>query len=147
MKRVAFLLLAVVFLIETATPLFAYNVPDDTIVYITPTGSKYHREDCTYTTTVRPLTIREAEAKGYDFCSRCRPHQLTGQYVSNWDGKGGSSGGSKDNGGNSPLKKDNATSKPDEPWYIITLKNASIFSPWVLYIVGGNIWEKLKSRR
>ena len=64
------------------TAALAYTVPSDTIVYITPTGSKYHREDCSHTTTVRGMTIEQAERKGYGACSRCDPDVKTGVYGS-----------------------------------------------------------------
>lgn len=59
----------------------AYSVPSDTIVYITPTGSKYHRYKCTYTSTVSSMTIAAAEQAGYGPCSRCRPDIRTGTYT------------------------------------------------------------------
>ena len=94
---------------------FAYSVPDDTIVYVTPSGSKYHREDCSYTTSVRPMTIKEAERKGYDACSRCDPDKLTGEYHSNWDGKSGSNGMSGGSTSNRPQNNTITTeSKPTE---------------------------------
>lgn len=75
-------------------PAFAYSVPDDTIVYVTDHGEKYHREDCSYTSgSARPLTIEKAEAKGYSPCSRCNPDRRTGKYVSSWDGESDGSGG------------------------------------------------------
>ncbi len=88
------LVLAFVLLITVA---LAYTVPDDTIVYITPTGTKYHREDCSYTTTVRSMTIKEAESRGFDPCSRCDPDRVVGSYSSNWDGSNSSSGSSSSN--------------------------------------------------
>ena len=63
------------------SPVLAYSVPDDTIVYVTPSGTKYHREDCTYTTSTSSLTIQEAEARGYDPCSRCSPDVFQGEYI------------------------------------------------------------------
>ena len=94
-KRFLFCLLAVLALCLAAA---AYTVPDNTTVYITPTGEKYHREDCTYTTkaTVRAMTIANAEARGYGACSRCDPDVLVGAYSSKWDGV---SGGGGSNGG------------------------------------------------
>lgn len=63
-------------------PVLAYSVPDDTIVYVTPSGTKYHREDCTYTnSSISSLTIRDAEARGYEPCSRCSPNVLQGEYI------------------------------------------------------------------
>ena len=106
MKRRLSAIISVVLLVALAltTGALAYTVPDGTVVYVTPTGEKYHREDCSYTTTVRPLTIEEAERKGYDPCSRCDPDRLTGEYQPNSSGNksstikssaGGSSSGSK----------------------------------------------------
>lgn len=92
-----FLSLAAAFLLLMAfcaLPVLAYTVPHDTIVYVTPTGEKYHREGCTHTTAVTALTIRTAERQGYTPCSRCRPDILTGIYVSTWDGDAGESGSS-----------------------------------------------------
>lgn len=88
-KLIIALVVALVFLSSTA---LAYSVPDDTIVYVTPTGEKYHRKDCSYIGSVRSLTIAMAESAGYTPCSRCNPDILTGEYVSDWDGeRGGSS--------------------------------------------------------
>ena len=94
MKKSILPLVLVVFLV---IPSVAYSVPDDTIVYITPTGEKYHRESCSYTNpeTVRELTIRFAEIRGYEPCSRCDPDILTEEYVSSWDGNSGSTSVSK----------------------------------------------------
>ena len=93
MKKLLFALLAALIL---TLPAYAYTVPDDTVVYVTDHGEKYHREDCTYTSdSAHPMTIEKAEAKGYTPCSRCDPDRRTGEYVSNWDGESGSSGSSK----------------------------------------------------
>lgn len=44
------------------------------IVYITRTGSKYHRAGCSYLRRSRiAITLKEACARGYTPCSRCRP--------------------------------------------------------------------------
>ena len=60
---------------------FAYTVPSDTLVYITPTGGKYHRQGCTYLyENTNSISIRAAEQKGYEACSRCNPDILTGNY-------------------------------------------------------------------
>lgn len=61
-------------------PTLAYSVADSTIVYVTPTGTKYHRANCSYTGTVTSMTIEEAENSGYGPCSRCHPNRLTGPY-------------------------------------------------------------------
>lgn len=80
----------------------AYSVPSDTIVYITPTGSKYHRYKCTYTSTVSSMTIAAAEQAGYGPCSRCRPDIRTGTYTK----------GSKIITGPSSSSSNNATATP-----------------------------------
>lgn len=54
---------------ETITP-----VSDNNIVYVTPTGSKYHRRDCHYTKDKKciELTIEQAQIK-YEPCKVCKP--------------------------------------------------------------------------
>ena len=43
-------------------------------VYITASGTKYHREGCTYLSESKiPITLEEAKAKGYGPCSVCKP--------------------------------------------------------------------------
>jgi len=43
-------------------------------VYITRTGSKYHRAGCSYLRRSKiPISLKEACARGYTPCSRCRP--------------------------------------------------------------------------
>jgi len=88
MKKVLLFLLAIFALCVFAT---AYSVPDDTTVYVTPNGEKYHRESCSYTSDVKAMTIEAAERKGYTPCSRCDPDILQGEYVSDWDGESGES--------------------------------------------------------
>lgn len=43
------------------------------IVYITNTGSKYHRSWCSYLKSSNPITKEQAIEKGYTPCSRCNP--------------------------------------------------------------------------
>ena len=51
-----------------------FDDPTDVTVYVTPTGKKYHREDCS---TIRKnktaLTMQEAIDKGYGACKVCKP--------------------------------------------------------------------------
>ncbi len=51
------------------------SIPDDTvIVYITRTGTKYHRAGCHHLRHSHiPLTLAEAKERGYSACSACRP--------------------------------------------------------------------------
>ena len=98
MKSCAVLLSLVLLFVLFAPLALAYSVPDDTIVYVTPDGTKYHRESCTYIKDKRAaLTIEEAEDRGYEACSRCHPDELTGEYVSKWDGRSGGSAGHSSN--------------------------------------------------
>ena len=46
-------------------------------VYITKTGSKYHRESCSYLRKSSiPISLQDAISKGYTPCSRCNPPTL-----------------------------------------------------------------------
>lgn len=51
------------------------NIEADTseVVYITDTGSKYHREWCSYLKSSMPITKKDAISKGYTPCSVCNP--------------------------------------------------------------------------
>ncbi len=54
------------------------NVPDDTsqIVYVTKSGTKYHRESCTHLSKSKiQKTLTEAKAAGYGPCKTCKPPQ------------------------------------------------------------------------
>lgn len=60
------------------------NVPDnpsqlasaDTIVYITRTGAKYHRNGCgSLSRSKIPISLKEAKQLGYEPCKRCNPPQ------------------------------------------------------------------------
>jgi len=47
---------------------------EDLTVYVTPSGSKYHRETCpTLRATKIPLTLSEAIARGFRPCKTCKP--------------------------------------------------------------------------
>lgn len=43
------------------------------IVYVTSSGTKYHRSGCSYLKSSRPLSRSDAIAAGYGPCSRCKP--------------------------------------------------------------------------
>lgn len=46
----------------------------ESLVYITKTGSKYHRDGCRYLSKSRiPINLSDAKAQGYDACSVCDP--------------------------------------------------------------------------
>lgn len=49
----------------------------DIIVYITKTGTKYHRGSCSYLRSSKiPIKLKDAVARGYTPCSRCNPPKL-----------------------------------------------------------------------
>lgn len=46
-------------------------------VYITRTGKKYHRENCSYLRRSKnPISLRNAWLRGYRPCSRCNPPRI-----------------------------------------------------------------------
>lgn len=67
----------------------ASEMPGDTAVYVTGTGTKYHRDGCSYLESKSRTTKRAAEAAGYEPCSRCNPDVKAGTYTSDWNGKSG----------------------------------------------------------
>lgn len=80
-KRAASLIIAVVLALLCLSIAFAYSVPDDTIVYVTPYGKKYHLENCSYLNgSYKTMSIEVADRRGYDPCSRCNPDINTGSY-------------------------------------------------------------------
>lgn len=81
-KKLFALLLALTLILSLSASVFAYTVPSDTVVYVTETGSCYHRWDCSHLKSVgASYTISDADALGYFPCSRCNPDWLTGTYV------------------------------------------------------------------
>jgi hypothetical protein len=49
--------------------------PEEIVVYVTKTGSKYHRANCRYVSKSKiPMTLKEAKKK-YGPCSVCKPPQ------------------------------------------------------------------------
>lgn len=47
---------------------------DGKIVYVTPSGKKYHLMGCSYLGEITfTITKEEAKNSGYESCSRCRP--------------------------------------------------------------------------
>jgi len=76
---IAFLILSI-FLFSSvaaiAAPAFNSLASNDTIVYITRTGSKYHQSWCSYLRKSKiAITLEEAKAEGYTPCKRCKPPQ------------------------------------------------------------------------
>lgn len=76
-----FLCLLLVFLLLSSIliPVFADSGDNgDTIVYVTATGTKYHRGSCGYLRSRYEITLREAVRSGYTPCSRCSPPRFNG---------------------------------------------------------------------
>jgi micrococcal nuclease len=52
--------------------------PGEQTVYVTATGQRYHREDCSSLRISKiPLTLRDAHTSGYGPCAICNPPALT----------------------------------------------------------------------
>ncbi|MDD7649229.1 MAG: Ada metal-binding domain-containing protein [Cloacibacillus porcorum] len=50
------------------------SASDNTIVYVTRTGSKYHRDGCgSLSRSKIEITLKDAKAEGYTPCKRCNP--------------------------------------------------------------------------
>lgn len=80
-KRFAVLALVFSLILSLASTAFAYSVPSDTVVYITPTGECYHLRNCSYIqNSSTSLYISVAVEKGYRACSRCDPDVMVGTY-------------------------------------------------------------------
>jgi len=55
----------------------AGNKNEDTIVYITRSGTKYHREGCSSLKRSKiPMTLKEACERGYKPCAKCNPPKI-----------------------------------------------------------------------
>ncbi|NQT80165.1 MAG: thermonuclease family protein [Candidatus Aminicenantes bacterium] len=60
-----------------APELKAADKSEDTIVYITRTGKKYHREGCSSLKKSKiPITLKEANERGYTPCALCDPPKI-----------------------------------------------------------------------
>ena len=57
----------------TPKPTAAPASKDSYTVYITRTGSKYHRSGCSYLKSKIAIEKKDAIAQGYTACSRCKP--------------------------------------------------------------------------
>jgi hypothetical protein len=59
---------------ETAGYLSYYA--EETVVYVTKSGEKYHIADCSYLTdSAMPVSLEQAVAEGKQPCSRCHPDE------------------------------------------------------------------------
>ncbi|MGB9867721.1 MAG: thermonuclease family protein [Bacillota bacterium] len=56
------------------------STQEDPIVYVTKSGTRYHRDGCRYLGASKiPIRLSEAKAEGYTPCSVCKPQELTGK--------------------------------------------------------------------
>ena len=52
----------------------AFHMKQEVTVYVTNTGSKYHRDSCAYLSKSKiSIPKKKAVASGYGACSKCRP--------------------------------------------------------------------------
>ena len=72
MKKFIIFLLMISFLTVATS---CYSDPEnDTMVYITATGQKYHRENCRYVRgKAIEISLSKAQREGYDPCKVCKP--------------------------------------------------------------------------
>lgn len=73
----AFILLAL-FLFTSisamASPVLDPLASGDIVVYVTRSGSKYHRDGCSSLSKSKiEITLKEAIEQGYEPCKRCKP--------------------------------------------------------------------------
>ncbi len=59
--------------LRTEPPLAHIQIPEnETVVYITPTGEKYHEAGCAFLSdTAIPISLEQALLEGREPCSRC----------------------------------------------------------------------------
>lgn len=63
-------------IISTVKPAIAASTSDDPVVYKTKTGSKYHRDGCSYLSKSKiPIKLSEAKSEELTPCSKCSPPQ------------------------------------------------------------------------
>lgn len=74
MKRILAVLLFAALLFAWSLSASAYN--GDVTVYITNSGECYHRQNCSYLSSSKGITLEDAVQKGYRPCSRCKPPKL-----------------------------------------------------------------------
>lgn len=111
-------------LLSILVPTFAYTVPSDTVVYVTDTGSKYHRDGCSYLKSKNKMTIQEAEQEGYGPCSRCDPDEETGKYYSKSSGH--ASGGAERRDATKETTAANVATKKGFPVLVTTITVALV---------------------
>lgn len=60
--------------VTTKSTLSGRYMPNEETVYVTKTGTKYHKSSCRYVAKSKiAITKTEAQKKGYKACSVCKP--------------------------------------------------------------------------
>lgn len=84
MRQIARLLILLCLLVSTPAALipFQQGTPQQQAdkktetVYVTRTGKKYHKDGCRYLASSKiPMSLKDAQAKGYTPCKVCHPPQ------------------------------------------------------------------------
>lgn len=80
MKKYICLFLALLLALAILAACGVSEAPQQTVeaaatvtVYVTDTGEKYHRENCTYLISSHAMPLTRAKSLGYTPCSRCNP--------------------------------------------------------------------------
>lgn len=83
------------------------------IVYVTNTGSKYHRDGCGYLRSKNEKTLREAVERGYTPCSRCSPPRPDFEYVpiAQQRASSGTTSGSRSSGSSSSSRSSESSTR------------------------------------
>lgn len=109
-KKLFALLLALALILSLSASVFAYTVPSDTVVYVTETGSCYHRWGCASLKSVAAsYTVAHAVDLGYYGCSHCHASRLTGIHTPVSSTSSGSSGSSSSSSSSSSIHRDPPT--------------------------------------
>jgi methylphosphotriester-DNA--protein-cysteine methyltransferase len=75
MKKANKLILIIILVCVIAV--VGYAAGQDTVVYITKTGEKYHTEQCSSLKKSKiSISLGEAVARGYEPCRNCKPPSL-----------------------------------------------------------------------
>ena len=57
---------------SASAPSLAESYPEQDIVYVTKSGTKYHKDGCSYlSSSKRPISLEQAIEEGLEPCSRC----------------------------------------------------------------------------
>lgn len=142
-KRFAVLALVFSLILSLALTAFAYSVPSDSTVYVTPTGHCYHLRNCSYIGSEQThMTISAAVANGYEPCSRCNPDTRVGSYGDSYVYKHPSVVIAESKAATAE-KAEAATPQAEEK------ESTSEYTWWVFFLVGigaDRVYLKLKSK-